>query len=135
MKLFSKKSATKPLDDLPFFVGVDLSDSFVRSWTVNEDCLLFQVDASLWPQNPHYAAPKPGEYTCYKSATLVFCGISNLNTPEQDQIAAAYDSIEDGYDTIDCISYDSRSVQWLIEVGSLKFSFSCSGVRFDIAAA
>ncbi len=135
MKLFSNSSATEPLDHLPFLAGVDLSDSFVRNWAVDADKLLFEIEASLWPSNANYAPPKRGEHTCYKSATLTFLGVSQLALPSQAQAAAAYDSVEHGYDTIDFISYNSGNRLWRVSVGALDFTFGCSGVRFDVSAA
>lgn len=135
MKLFRKSSATEPLDHLPFLAGVDLSDSFVHGWEVDADNLNFQLDASLWSQNPHYAPPKPGEYTCYKAANLTFLGVVQLRLPNKDEASAAFDSAESGYDTIDFISYNGQDNLWQVSVGSLNFSFGCSGIRFDVSAA
>jgi hypothetical protein len=135
MKLFGTPSAIEPLDLLPFLAGVDLSDSFVLTWTVDSDQLLFQLDASLWPENPNYEQPKPGEHTCYKPATLAFLGVVRLSLPDPIQASAAYDSVEHGYDTIDFISYSREDRLWRVEVGCLHFSFGCSGMRFDVSAA
>ena len=135
MKLFGKPSVTEPLDHLPFLAGVDLSDSFVHGWVVDADNLIFQLGASLWPQNPHYAPPNPGEYTCYKAANLTFLGVVQLSLPNKDEISAAFDSVESGYDTIDFISYNDQDNLWRVSVGALDFSFGCSGVRFDVSAA
>jgi len=60
------------------FEGVDLNDSFVLGWDSSEGRLCFELEASLWPQSPHYSEPKSGEYTCYKRATLEFVGASDI---------------------------------------------------------
>jgi len=135
MKLFSRRSATEPLDRLPFLDGVDLSDSFVRSWVTEQDVLVFHLDASLWPSNPRYVSPHAGEHTCYKAAALTFLGVERLSLPTHGQVAGAYDAVENGYDTIDVISYNAPDHLWSVSVGALDFTFGCSGVRFDITAA
>lgn len=65
--------------ELEIFEGIDLHDSFVLSWEQVEDVLGFQLDASIWPASSHYATPKPNEYTCYKSARLVFSGFKDIS--------------------------------------------------------
>jgi hypothetical protein len=135
MKLFGRRSATEPLDRLPILDGVDLSDSFVKSWSTEQDLLVFHLDASLWPPNPSYAPPKLGEHTCYRAATLTFLGVVRLGLPTKDEVARAFDAVENGYDTIDCISYNTLDRLWCVSVGVLDFTFGCSGVRFDVTAA
>ena len=68
-------------DDLAgnaIFNGVDLNDSFVLSWQESVDSLVFNLEASLWPESDHYSAPSKGEWTCYKPATLTFKGVSEV---------------------------------------------------------
>jgi hypothetical protein len=59
-------------------LGIDLQDSFVLSWSVENDWLTFEVEASIWPDSPHYEPPLPDEYTCYKRATLTFHGFDSI---------------------------------------------------------
>lgn len=59
-------------------LGIDLQDSCVLSWSVENGRLTFRVEASIWPDSPHYQPPLADEYTCYKPATLVFYGFDSI---------------------------------------------------------
>ena len=61
------------------FVGIDLNDSFVLGWELQESTLEFSLEASIWPDSKYYSKPKPEEYTCYKSAKLRFTSIKNID--------------------------------------------------------
>ena len=63
--------------EMETFKGVDLNDSFVLEWVEFDRKLEFILDASLWPESPHYRASKPNEYTCYRRASLKFSGYTN----------------------------------------------------------
>ena len=41
--------------------------------------LIFDLDASLWPEHPNYEVPKPNEWTCYKRSQLVFSGVRSAS--------------------------------------------------------
>ncbi len=60
-------------------LGINLQDSFVLSWSVENDRLTFEVEASIWPDSPHYEPPLPDKFTCYKHATLVFHGFDSID--------------------------------------------------------
>ncbi len=57
---------------LKIFKGIDLNDSFVLDWSYESECLSFELEVSIWPESAYYVEPRPGEYTCYRKATLVF---------------------------------------------------------------
>jgi len=60
---------------LPDLSGVMLEDCFVLSWAQELDRLVFHLMASLHPGHPMHESPKPGEWACYKEATLSFEGV------------------------------------------------------------
>ena len=74
------------------FTGIDLHDSFVLSWSIENNSIVFVLEVSIWPESPHYDAPKKNEYTCYRKGALSFIGVSNVHglrdckelTPTQD---------------------------------------------------
>jgi hypothetical protein len=57
------------------FDGVLITDTFVMGWRREGDQLVFDLEASLWPAHPDYESPRPGKWTCYKPARLVFDGV------------------------------------------------------------
>lgn len=59
--------------------GVMVDDCFVLGWRHVENTLIFEIEASLWPGNPHYEEPKPGDWTCYKRSKLVFSGVREVS--------------------------------------------------------
>ena len=89
--------------ELPVFRGIDVHDSFVLGWSHTNDALIFDLEASVWPQHPAHEKPKRNEFTCYKNATLTFQaptevhGLRQLDavTPTTDPDGSKdYDSIE-----------------------------------------
>lgn len=54
------------------FKGIDLNDSFVLDWRFEDNCLCFELQASIWPESTYFVKPKPNEYTCYRKAILQF---------------------------------------------------------------
>jgi len=70
------------------FEGVDLEDSWVLGWHLDElrKQLVFELEVSLWPAHVNYAPPKSGEYTCYKRGRLIFEDVMYLQglLPEQE---------------------------------------------------
>jgi hypothetical protein len=57
---------------------LDLSDSGVLDWFVQDDELIFVISASLWPGHVLYSNPLPGEWTCYKKSYFVFVGAKEI---------------------------------------------------------
>lgn len=59
----------------------------------NPSDLIFLIEASLWPGHPHYEAPKPDEWTCYKQAELIFSAASVMGClPSPTTVQANVDS-------------------------------------------
>ena len=63
---------------LEIFKGIDLNDSFVEHWSCKNSCLVFDLEASIWPESKYYTKPLKDEYTCYRKASLTFCGIHSI---------------------------------------------------------
>jgi len=60
------------------FKGVDLTESFVLSWTVNTDSLLIDVDLYLCSDHPFYERPRPSEQACFRPAHIEFPHCSSI---------------------------------------------------------
>jgi hypothetical protein len=60
------------------FDGVLITDTFVLGWHREADELLFDVEASLWPEHPEYEQRLSGDWTCYKPSKLVFTGVRSV---------------------------------------------------------
>lgn len=63
---------------MPLFRGIDLNDSFVLGWKQEPAQVVFEIEASVWPESQFYRTPKPDEYTCYRKAKLMFQGCSSI---------------------------------------------------------
>ncbi|MCK8123872.1 hypothetical protein MTF66_02600 [Pseudoalteromonas sp. 2CM39R] len=64
---------------MDIFKGIDFNDSFVLGWTANETEIIFQVEASIWPESPHYREPKSDEYTCYRKCEIKFTNFTSYS--------------------------------------------------------
>jgi len=62
--------------DFKVFKGIDLNDSFVINWNHENDQIIFEIEASIWPESEHYQEPSKLEYTCYRKARLIFTEIN-----------------------------------------------------------
>jgi len=58
--------------ELEIFKGIDLNDSFVMNWSHEGGQVIFELEASIWPESEYYQEPKNSEYTCYRKAILKF---------------------------------------------------------------
>ena len=74
--------------EMELFEGIDLNDSFVLDWYIEETRLRFCLELSVWPTSQFYFPPRPDEYTCYRLGTLTFldyesfCGLkAQSDTP------------------------------------------------------
>ena len=63
------------------FTGVDLTQSFVLSWSVEGDTLCIELDLHLTPKHPFYEKPRPAEKVCIRPAVIEFpyCETLTLN--------------------------------------------------------
>lgn len=60
--------------ELREFAGVDLTASFVVSWTMPAASLLIDVDLCLRPEHAFYERPRPAEKACFRPAYIEFPG-------------------------------------------------------------
>jgi hypothetical protein len=75
------------------FEGVLTTDTYVLGWHREAERLVFDVEASLWPEHPDYEPPRPGEWTCYKPARLVFEGVESVaNLPDMASVPRSTDA-------------------------------------------
>lgn len=113
--------------------GVDLTDSFVLDWRYKGDSLVFDLEASLWPENIAYETPKPNEYTCYKKARLVFAGVRKISGLKQkEDIVPTKD--QDGSVDYGCIdSYHYREPTTHILCGNFgRVELVCTSAIFEV---
>jgi hypothetical protein len=54
------------------FKAVDLTQSFVLSWSIGAGSLLVDVDLCLSPDHAFYEKPRPSEKACYRPAIIDF---------------------------------------------------------------
>src|SRR5688572_10578204 len=89
--------------EMPEFDGVDLTESYVLGWRVDDQGLHFELDVALVPGHPAYRHPRPDERTCYRRGALQFPGASSVRGLEpQDSVVGAVDaSGERDYGNID----------------------------------
>ena len=110
--------------ELSEFKGIDLNDSFVLSWEQTSDKIVFNLEASIWPQSPHYSKPEPNEHTCYRKASLSFTGIKEINGLQP--IETVKPTIDpDGtsdYGTIELLTQYSNGYSIVGEFGAVKIT-------------
>ncbi len=104
------------------FKGIDFNDSFVLGWCSNETTIVIKLEASLWPDSPHYLQPKPDEYTCYRKCEIQFTNfISYSGLSKQSTISPIRDL--DGsldYGNIDTFIKTNSGFQVIGEFGNLN---------------
>lgn len=68
------------------FAGVDLTRSFILSWSVEGDTLCVDVDLFLEPEHPFFEKPRPNEKVCIRPAVIEFpyCAAIESNIPGGD---------------------------------------------------
>lgn len=110
--------------ELSEFEGIDLNDSFVLSWEQTSDKIVFNLEASIWPQSTYYTSPKPNEHTCYRKATLTFLGtnkVNGLRSMETVKPTIDPDGTSD-YGNIDSLLQSSNGYTIAGEFGAVKIS-------------
>lgn len=81
--------------ELEQFRGIDLNDSFILGWRLEGQCVIFELEASIWPESEYYIPPKPGEYTCYRRATLAFKNVTEcVGLPSMKSAPKSADAAE-----------------------------------------
>ena len=116
------------------FNGIDLNDSFVFDWSYENNCLYFELEASIWPESRYYAEPKPkpNEYTCYRKATLQFVNTVSV-TGLKPKSAVMSSTDPDGsidYGNIDTLQVVDGGFELTGNFGHLKISGG--ELRFEI---
>ena len=73
------------------FAGVDLTKSYVLSWSVDGDTLCIELDLYLTPEHPFYEKPRPAEKVCIRPAVVEFpyCEVLTLDGAGSDEPIAA----------------------------------------------
>jgi hypothetical protein len=54
------------------FKAIDLTQSFILSWSIERGSLLVDVDLCLLPDHAFYEKPRPAEKACYRAALIDF---------------------------------------------------------------
>jgi len=109
---------------IELFKGIDLNDSFVLKWNYEDDCLSFDLEASIWPESCHYIEPKDGEYTCYRKATIKFentRSVNGLNSIELVPSTTDPDGSTD-YGNIEILSKTKSGFNLLGDFGSVNIT-------------
>ena len=104
------------------FQGIDLHDSCVLSWSVDQNRLTFEIEASIWPDSTYYEPPLPDEHTCYRRAQLVFEGfqaIDGLKCMEQTNSSIDPDGSRD-FGNIDELEDTENGYRVCGEFGSVE---------------
>lgn len=77
--------------ELREFKAVDLTESFVLSWSTDAESLLIDLDLYLCPDHAFYEKPRPAEKACFRPAFLEFpccSGIASGADTENGQSVA-----------------------------------------------
>ncbi len=64
--------------ELREFKAVDLTESFVLSWSTDAESLLIDLDLYLCPDHAFYEKPRPAEKACFRPAFLEFPNCSGI---------------------------------------------------------
>ncbi|GAB6264492.1 hypothetical protein [Photobacterium sp. R1] len=114
------------------FNGIDLNDSFVLDWSCENNCLSFELEASVWPESKYYVEPKLNEYTCYRKAVLQFANtvsVSGLKPKSTVMSSTVLDGSSD-YGNIDTLQVVDGGFELTGDFGNLKISGG--ELRFEI---
>ena len=117
---------------MDIFKGIDFNDSFVLGWCSNETEITFKIEASIWPESPHYLAPKPDEYTCYRKCEIQFTGFTSYSgLIEQSLINPTLD-IDGSFDygNIDSLIKTNQGFKVTGEFGNLEIISGRVQVKF-----
>lgn len=116
--------------DMEIFRGIDLNDSFVLGWKQEPAEVVFEIEASVWPDSPFYRTPKADEYTCYRRAWLAFRGcnsIAGLRPMSEAKSTTDSDGTTD-YGNIDSLSQTGSTFRIYGEFGEVEIE----GGRFTL---
>jgi len=118
---------------MKIFEGIDLTDSFVLSWRQSPTEILFNLEASIWPQSEYYEEPIDDEITCYKPATLIFKNVDEVSgLLEMSEVRPFSDaSGEKDYGNIDSLEQINNGYRVVGEFGSVLINGG--SVLFEIS--
>ena len=71
--------------DLREFKAVDLTKSFVLSWSTESESLLIDLDLYLCPDHAFYEEPRPAEKACFRPANLEFPYCSLISSGDDSE--------------------------------------------------
>ena len=117
---------------MDIFKGIDLSDSFVISWSQKKNDLIFNIEASIWPDSKYYEEPKTDEYTCYRPAQLTFTNTKKITgLLKMKQVAPSTDANgEKDYGNIDTLEIINGNYLIIGDFGQV--SISGGELQFEI---
>jgi hypothetical protein len=102
--------------DISVFDRLDLTESFILSWTIEGGDVVFEADFLLIEGHPNYRRPSAGEWACFRRGTLKFPNVRSLKgLPSMADVHPAIDANGE----IDYGHFDS-----LVEVVSGQFELS-----------
>ena len=81
------------------FTAVDLTQSFVLSWSVEAETLMIDIDLFLTPEHSFFEKPRPAEKVCIRPAVIEFplCDrIESDNVPAFTEPAVAASELGQG---------------------------------------
>jgi hypothetical protein len=90
---------------MPEFDGVDLTESYVLGWRLDDQGLWFDLNVALVPGHRAYRPPLPGERTCWRQGILLFPRAREVRGLErQDAVIPAIDAADErDYGNIDTL--------------------------------
>lgn len=79
--------------EISAFNQLDLSESFILSWTMESGDLLFEADFVLAVDHPEYRNPPPDEWACFRRGTLTFPNVRSVTgLPSRANVRPAIDA-------------------------------------------
>lgn len=82
----SESEDTVDWTQLREFAAVDLSKSFVLSWSREDESFVIEVDLYLTPEHPFYEEPRPAEKVCIRPARIEFPYCDTVHHDRADDI-------------------------------------------------
>jgi hypothetical protein len=84
-------------DSADALAGIDLSESYVLSWSTEAESLLIDADLLLTPGHPAFEEPRPAEKQCYRPAWIEFPWCTGVRAGDRTGPAAeAVGALGDG---------------------------------------
>jgi hypothetical protein len=108
--------------EMPEFDGVDLTESYVLGWRLDDEGLWFDLDVALVPGHPAYRPPRPDERTCWRRGVLVFPGARAVKGLDpQDAVIPAIDASDEcDYGNIDTLEERGETGDCVTRVAVLQ---------------